>query len=71
MRSRPGHLYLTGEMRHHDALKAASAGMTVVCTLHSNSERAILKRLAARLTEKLPSLGVVVSQKDRDPFRVV
>ncbi len=24
-------LYLTGELRHHDALKAASRGMTVVC----------------------------------------
>ena len=35
-------LYLTGEMRHHDALKAANAGLTVVCTLHSNSERASL-----------------------------
>ena len=25
--------------------------MTVVCTLHSNSERAVLKRLAKRLAE--------------------
>src|SRR5204863_9390253 len=38
-------LFLTGEVRHHDALKAARAGMTVVCTLHSNSERFALKRL--------------------------
>src|ERR1041385_1280917 len=30
-------LYLTGEVRHHDALRAASAGMTVVCALHSNT----------------------------------
>ena len=28
-----------GEMRHHDAVKAAAAGVTAVCTLHSNSER--------------------------------
>jgi len=63
-------LYLTGEMRHHDAVEAAAAGMTVVCTLHSNSERAVLKRLAAKLNEKLPQLAVHISQADRDPFTI-
>lgn len=63
-------LYLTGEMRHHDALKAVEAGVTVVCTLHSNSERAVLKRLAAQLTEKLPSLAIHLSRMDHDPFQV-
>ena len=63
-------LYLTGEMRHHDALKAAAAGMTVVCTLHSNSERAVLRRLQAKLTEALPGLHAIVSTQDRDPFAV-
>ena len=63
-------LYLTGEMRHHDAIKAARAGVTVVCTLHSNSERATLKRLKARLGQDLPGLPVVLSRKDRDPFAV-
>jgi dinuclear metal center YbgI/SA1388 family protein len=62
--------YLTGEMRHHDALKAAAAGMTVLCTLHSNSERAVLKRLKARLAERLPDLPVILSRKDRDPFLI-
>ena len=64
-------LYLTGEMRHHDALKAARAGVTVICTLHSNSERAVLKRLAEQLRQRLPGLPVHVSQKDRDPFLVL
>lgn len=63
-------LYLTGEMRHHDALKAAAVGMTVVCTLHSNSERAVLKRLKRRLEERLGQLPVILSRKDRDPFQV-
>jgi dinuclear metal center YbgI/SA1388 family protein len=67
-------LYLTGEMRHHDALRAAAAGMTVVCTLHSNSERASLTRLRDRLlegTKALPGqLAVHLSQSDRDPFSV-
>jgi dinuclear metal center YbgI/SA1388 family protein len=63
-------LYLTGEMRHHDAVKAASAGMTVVCTLHSNSERAVLKRLAQRLSVALPAMTFQQSQSDRDPFAI-
>ena len=63
-------LYLTGEMRHHDALRAASAGMTVVCTLHSNSERAVLKRLAERISGRLPDLAVTISEADRDPFAI-
>ncbi len=64
-------LYLTGEIRHHDAVKAAAAGMTVVCTLHSNSERAVLKRLAKKLTEKLPELPLHLSSTDRDPFAIL
>ena len=63
-------LYLTGEMRHHDALKAAHAGLTVVCTLHSNSERAVLKRLKQRLADSLPGLPVILSREDRDPFAI-
>jgi dinuclear metal center YbgI/SA1388 family protein len=63
-------LYLTGEMRHHDAIKAARAGTTVVCVLHSNSERAVMKRLKGRLEQRLPGLPVVLSRQDRDPFSV-
>ena len=63
-------LYLTGEMRHHDALRAAKAGMTVVCALHSNSERAALGRIRDRIAAKLPTLEVVLSSEDKDPFVV-
>jgi dinuclear metal center YbgI/SA1388 family protein len=63
-------LYLTGEIPHHDALRAAAAGMTVVATLHSNTERASLKRLADRITAKLPTLPVHLSKQDRDPFTI-
>ena len=51
-------------------IKAANAGMTVICTLHSNSERAVLKRLAQRLAEALPAVRFQQSQSDRDPFVV-
>jgi dinuclear metal center YbgI/SA1388 family protein len=63
-------LFLTGELKHHDALKAASAGTTVVCTLHTHSERAILKRLKTRLERAIAGLAVFLSRTDRDPFAV-
>jgi dinuclear metal center YbgI/SA1388 family protein len=63
-------LYLTGELRHHDALKAAEAGMTVVATLHSNSERLTLGYLESRLASLCPGLPVIRSAADRDPFGI-
>jgi putative NIF3 family GTP cyclohydrolase 1 type 2 len=62
-------LYLTGEMRHHDALKAADRGATVVCALHSNSERASLKKMA-RLLKQRVEVNLSLSKRDRDPFEV-
>jgi dinuclear metal center YbgI/SA1388 family protein len=66
--SQSAQVFLTGELRHHDALKAERAGMNVICTLHSNSERGVLKSLKIRLEEKLPGVRFMLSRKDRDPF---
>jgi dinuclear metal center YbgI/SA1388 family protein len=66
--ARKTELFLTGELPHHDALRAAAAGMTVVCALHSNSERAALPRLKSRLEAEVPGLTVLISEADRDPF---
>jgi len=61
---------VAGEVRHHDALRAAESGVTVLATLHSNSERIALPPLAARLRAALPALDVTVSRLDRDPFAI-
>jgi dinuclear metal center YbgI/SA1388 family protein len=63
-------LYLTGEVRHHDAVKAAAGGMTVVCTLHSNSERAVLKRMKKRMEETAGMPRIWIAGADRDPFSI-
>ncbi|MGN6724449.1 MAG: Nif3-like dinuclear metal center hexameric protein [Tepidisphaeraceae bacterium] len=63
-------LFLTGELRHHDALKAARAGVTVVCALHSNSERLTLRAILPALRQRLGGLEFRVSEQDRDPFHV-
>lgn len=62
-------LYVTGEMRHHDALACAAAGLTVVCMLHSNSERAAVRAYAERVLASAAGLRALVSAVDRDPFR--
>ena len=63
--------FVTGELRHHDALRALSAGLGVVCLLHTASERAVLGRLQARLQGALGGVDVLVSKEDREPFRIV
>ena len=68
---RGAELYLTGELKHHDALRAARLGLTAVCVLHSNSERATLRRLRERLGDLLAGTSVLISEADADPFRVL
>jgi len=61
-------LYLTGELKHHQALAAQEAGLTCVCLSHTVSERFILKKLAGQVKELAGELNVRVSKKDADPF---
>jgi dinuclear metal center YbgI/SA1388 family protein len=63
-------VFVTGEVRHHDALSAARRGVTVIATLHSNSERAAVRAYAARLGARL-EVPVTTSLADADPFVVV
>ena len=66
-------LYVTGELRHHDAAAAVAGGLTVACVGHSNSERLTLNVLARRLRAALPCLKVfrASSRADADPFEIV
>ncbi len=63
--------FMTGELKHHDALQLQAAGVTTICTSHSNSERIILKRIARQIKEEFKQLDAFVSTKDKDPFRQV
>lgn len=63
-------LFVTGELRHHDALR----GCAIIATLHSNSERAAVKEYSTRLAKAFagaPGIEVVFSEKDADPFYFV
>lgn len=63
--------YLTGEMKHHDALAAVAAGLTVVCAGHSHTERIALGHVADKIKLMAPKLAVQLSSRDHDPFEVV
>lgn len=62
------HVYITGEMKHHETLAAVEAGMSVITAGHTATERGYLPHLATRLRETLPGIRVEVSHTDRSPF---
>jgi dinuclear metal center YbgI/SA1388 family protein len=64
-------LLLTGELRHHDALAALAAGLSVICTRHSTSERLALAPLARKLEAALPGVSIFASTADAEPFEFV
>jgi dinuclear metal center YbgI/SA1388 family protein len=62
-------LYLTGELKHHQALAAQEAGLTCICLSHTVSERFILKKLAKQLQKHLKEATIKISKTDADPFK--
>ena len=61
-------LYLTGELKHHEALAVQEAGVTAVCLSHTVSERFALRKLIKELNTVLPLVTILQSTKDADPF---
>ena len=61
-------LYLTGELKHHQALAAQEAGLTCICLSHTVSERFVLKKLAQQIRKLAGELTVKISRTDADPF---
>ncbi len=61
-------LYLTGELRHHQALAAQQADLTCICLSHTVSERFMLRKLAKQLQEQIKQVTIKISKKDVDPF---
>ncbi len=69
--ARGADLYLTGELKHHQALAAAEAGLTCICLSHTVSERFMLKKLAKQLRPSLGDVKITISRTDADPFKWV
>lgn len=68
---RSGDVVITGEMRHHDALRVERCGAAAILLGHWTSERPVLKSLAKAILTRLPQCAVELSHADADPIRSI
>jgi dinuclear metal center YbgI/SA1388 family protein len=68
-RSRSADVFVTGEVRHHDALRFAQLGRSAIALGHWPTERPAVERLPKRLDKALAGMSIVASRTDADPFR--
>ena len=61
-------VYVTGELKHHQAIAAQEAGLTCLCLSHSVSERFSLTKISNLLKKSLKGVKITLSKKDADPF---
>ncbi len=64
-------VFLTGEVRFHEALAARAAGVALIVAGHYATERPGVEMLAERLAARFPTLQVWPSRNECDPFRQV
>jgi dinuclear metal center YbgI/SA1388 family protein len=64
------HLYLTGEMSHHEILDRKRNGQAVILTEHSNCERGYLPVLENQIKTQFPQIKTKISKLDEDPIRI-
>jgi dinuclear metal center YbgI/SA1388 family protein len=64
----PGDVVITGEIRHHDALRYQRAGAAAIALGHWASERPVLVPLSLNLKRLLPGASITMSKVDADPF---
>jgi dinuclear metal center YbgI/SA1388 family protein len=60
-------VFLTGEMRFHDYLRAEAQGIALVLPGHYATERPAVEELAGRLAKEFTELTVWASRGERDP----
>lgn len=63
--------YLTGEMRHHEALDSARTGLTCVVAGHYETEKVFGEFLASYLKKRIPGTAFLLSQAERPPFETL
>ncbi len=62
-------VFLTGEVRFHDALSAEAANIALILPGHFATERPAIERLATRLQTEFPTAKVWPSHSERDPLQ--
>jgi putative NIF3 family GTP cyclohydrolase 1 type 2 len=61
-------VFVTGELRFHDALAARAAGVGVIVPGHYATERPAVEDLAAKLGGDFPGVEAWASRTERDPL---
>lgn len=61
--------YVTGDVKHHQALDATAAGLSIIDAGHHGTEWPFVEHLAERLAKEGPGGEVLVSETPTDPFR--
>lgn len=64
-------LFVTGEMRHHEALAAVAKGCSILLAGHTNTERGYLPHYARRIREEAPGVDARPAWSDRTLFRTL
>lgn len=62
-------VFITGELTHHEVLRAGNNSCAVLLAGHTNTERGWLKVLRKNLAAALPGVKVTQSRADSDPLR--
>ena len=60
--------FVTGDVKHHEALEARAAGMAIIDAGHHGTEWPFVEHLAERLREEGPKADVEVAEVPTDPF---
>ncbi len=63
--------FVTGEMRHHEAIEAVARGCSVILAGHTNTERGFLPTYARRINKLAPSADARVSAADQTLFKTI
>jgi putative NIF3 family GTP cyclohydrolase 1 type 2 len=61
-------VFVTGELKHHEALAAITRGCGVIVAGHTNTERGYLPTLARAIASRVSGLTCDVSRSEGDPF---
>lgn len=64
-------LYITGDIKYHEATTISEFGLNALDIGHFCSEKIFTPNMTDLLTIAMPSLKIIASQKDKDPFVVL
>lgn len=62
-------LFITGELKYHEALEASQRGLALITAGHYHTEKIVLPVLKKYLEKKFPSLKVLISEISTSPLK--